>query len=610
MNRKALLMVLTLAIAIVASACSSPSPTVTITTPPPASLEINQSATIAATTTHDKDEGVTWSCSPSPCGSFNPTVTLTGVTTVYTAPSTAGAVTITATSNKKVTVTATASVTITPVATAASLTGQYGFYFSGFDAAGFFYAAAGSVTLDGAGNVTAGEEDLNDANFGAPVLGDLLTGTYTVNNDGQGTMVLTATTGAPPVADPLVGVGGMQTLAFTVVNSNHAMVTEFDAANTSGGSLDFQTPSAITAGFTGNYAFTGAGFLSGTPEVFGGVVNTATLTGTADQNVGGSITTGVPTAWTISATDANGRGTFTVGGIDGTFYVIGPEAIRFVETDTGIPVSGSFLGQPSTPNFNAGSLSGVLVIDQPWPASFAVSVSGPAALAGQFTADGVSAFTGVVDYNDAGLIPPGPGPDALAASYAVATDGYGSITAGVVTNDPDFTTWGLYLTDPALNLIDPNNTSGGGGALIAELDVNDLGAGFLTPQSATALSGVNNETDLAAFNSNGDYINAVGQVVASPTGSVGTASVNDINPFVAPPTSTQTPGETLDGVTTADTTNVGRYTFSLTVNGATTPLSQVVYVAGGGLAVVVDIDSVVGPPAFAQVGSGTVQGQQ
>ena len=147
MNRKTLLIVLTIAVAMVASACGSTSPKIAMTTPPPASLEINNSASIAATTTHDKGEGVDWSCSPSPCGSFNPAHTASGATTVYTAPSTAAAVTITAASTKKSTVTATASVTINPVATASSLSGQYAFFAAGADAAGDAYNAVGSVTL-------------------------------------------------------------------------------------------------------------------------------------------------------------------------------------------------------------------------------------------------------------------------------------------------------------------------------------------------------------------------------------------------------------------------------------------------------------------------------
>ena len=609
MNRKGLLSVLTIAIAVIASACSSPKPTVTITTAPPASIEINQSASIAATTTHDSGEGVDWSCAPAgSCGTLNPTHTDSGASTTYTAPSTSGSVTITAASTKKASITATASVSITAVATESSLTGMYAFKVIGFDAAGNAYAAAGSVTLDGNGNVTTGEEDLNNQSYGAPVLGDALTGTYTVGDDGQGTMVLNATTGG--VADPLVGVEGVQTLAFTVVNNNHAVVTEFDAAATSGGSLDAQSAAAITAGFAGNYAFNFGGFLSGEPWAFGGVGSAVlgspngTLTGTGDQDIAGGVDMAFATGGPTTPADANGRGTVVFGGVTMAYYIVTTEAIYMTEIDDGSVTWGAAYGQGSAaPAFTAASITGNFVMDQPWMA--AESVEGPTAIAGQFTSDGVSAIAGVVDYNEGGVIPLGPGPDTLAASYAVATSGYSSFTGGIVSNNTDFTTWGVYLTDPALNIVDPNNSSGGGGALTVELDADSLGAGFIVPQSATALTGVNNATDFTADNSNADLINSVGQVIGGNSTATGTGSVNDINPST--PSSTQTSGASISGTYTADATNVGRYTLSITVGDEATPESRVAYVTSAGLAVMVDIDSTL---TFIQIGSGTVQGQQ
>src|SRR5580700_10805413 len=164
MNRKTLLIFVTIALAVVASACSSSSPTITISTPPPASLEINNSASIAATTTHDSGAGIDWSCAPAgSCGTLNPTHTASGASTVYTAPSASGTVTITASSTKKASVTATATVTINPVATVSDLTGVYTFYANGWDAANSApYSVAGSVMLDGSGNITGGEQDFFD----------------------------------------------------------------------------------------------------------------------------------------------------------------------------------------------------------------------------------------------------------------------------------------------------------------------------------------------------------------------------------------------------------------------------------------------------------------
>ena len=171
----------------------------------------------------------------------------------------------------------------------------------------------------------------------------------------------------------------------------------------------------------------------------------------------------------------------------------------------------------------------------------------------------------------------------------------------------DFTTWGVYFVDPAVNIVDPNNTSGGGAALIVQLDPDNLGAGFISSQSATALTGVNNATDTAAFSAAGDLINTVGQVIGGNSTATGTASVNDINPFIMTPTSTQTSGASVSGTYTADSTNVGRYTLSITVGDETAPENRVAYVTSSGLALMVEIDS---SATFTQVGSGTVQGQQ
>ena len=59
-----------------------------ITTAPPASMEVNQTASIAATVTKNHSNmGVDWSCTPGgACGTFNPAHTASGAATVYTAP--------------------------------------------------------------------------------------------------------------------------------------------------------------------------------------------------------------------------------------------------------------------------------------------------------------------------------------------------------------------------------------------------------------------------------------------------------------------------------------------------------------------------------------------
>jgi len=91
---------------------------------PPTSLTAGGTASLTATVSNDsKGGGVTWTvtCASSPCGSFNPTSTASGVATTYTAPASPSTVTVTATSVSDTTKSASATVTITPLAISVTL---------------------------------------------------------------------------------------------------------------------------------------------------------------------------------------------------------------------------------------------------------------------------------------------------------------------------------------------------------------------------------------------------------------------------------------------------------------------------------------------------------
>jgi len=89
-------------------------PVVSLATPPPATLTAGAQVSLVAKITGDSsNQGVTWSCTPAnTCGSFSPSNT---VSTTYTAPSTAGKVTIIVTSVAHSAVSASATVTITAI---------------------------------------------------------------------------------------------------------------------------------------------------------------------------------------------------------------------------------------------------------------------------------------------------------------------------------------------------------------------------------------------------------------------------------------------------------------------------------------------------------------
>ena len=141
MNYKTLLVGMAFAIPMLIAGCGGGNGgngadiSIDITTLPPATLEVNQSASVAATVTMDtSSSGVDWTCTPTgTCGTFLPAHTASGATTVYTAPRTAGPVSIIATSTKNSMKNKSAPVTINAVAAASNITGTYTFFANGTD---------------------------------------------------------------------------------------------------------------------------------------------------------------------------------------------------------------------------------------------------------------------------------------------------------------------------------------------------------------------------------------------------------------------------------------------------------------------------------------------
>ena len=99
----------------------------------------------------------------------------------------------------------------------ASLTGNYGFTFSGFNAPGHGlipFAGEGLMTSDGAGNASA---TFNFSEDGHIVKNNPYTATYTVNSDCTGTM--TSTDGNADMSFVIVS-GGAEVLFMCIDNGN------------------------------------------------------------------------------------------------------------------------------------------------------------------------------------------------------------------------------------------------------------------------------------------------------------------------------------------------------------------------------------------------------
>jgi hypothetical protein len=477
---------------------------------------------------------------------------------------------------------------------------NYAFYLSGLEAingGSNFYALAGSVSVDGNGNVLGGEQDYNDA-FGLtspqPSGDSILPGTAALTIDpttGKGTLTLTTN-------NPSLGVSGVETLGVQFVNTNHALIIQFDGTATSSGSMDTQALSSALN--DANYAFT----LSGVdpeyePIVFGGVFSISasgtTLAGTFDVDDAGAASTPIlETAFTgtITGPDSFGRGTMTSAAlvISLKYYVVGPGAIRIIDVDAGDSGVGSIFGQGAGTFSNTSLGSSIFGVESN-------SLGNLFGAAGMFaTVPGSGTFSGVADdneYDNGVIVTDAP----IAGAYSIASNGYGSLT--IAAGDlGDVSVLGIYLTDPLLNLSDPNNTSSGlGGALVADLDgatpaTGLNGTGVLIPQTDTSPASFagNYAFGVQAYNDpRGPTLGWEFDFVG--LGSIASGTFSNAKGLLSDPffifNATQSDGTDtarFTGTATPDPVNAGRYTMTLGVTAAADPLNftTVIYQASGG----------------------------
>jgi hypothetical protein len=553
--------------------CGSGGGPLTIAITAPSSLAASSGGNISATVTNDpKAEGVTWSCAPAGfCGTFTLTQTASGAVTVYTAPPVppaGGSVTITATSVTIPKRTATATIMITGMATQ-----NFTFYVTGEEnnfADDPYYSIAGvvqianTVSAGGVFAVTGGEQDYNDGDgiTSPEPQGDMIMGGGLVpNGDGTGTLTLITD-------NSNLGISGTETFVVSFANPNHALITQFDGTATSSGSMDLQTSTALPSG---SFAFVASGTSSDVngffPAAYGGVftITSGALSGIVDSNLGGTVTPNVPFTASLSTPDAFGRGAINNStGIATSinYYVVGPEVIRIIDVDAATATTtadtavGSAYGQGAVPAFTASSIGkSVFSVQNPFTAYAAV---------GQFKTTAGTHFNGVGDLNElnSGIQ---LAAQTIYGTYTLASSGYGSMTFNPTYGDVSI--FGIYAVDPSLNILDPNTTTDGGGALIAEMDTNLVGTGQLVPQTdftVADFSGYYAFGAQGATDANGifefDFVGAAN--VTEPGGSfVGTGDLSD--PFAAltgiGPTYT---GVAFTDAAVPDGAHPGRYTIN------------------------------------------------
>jgi hypothetical protein len=572
MTRGTLLTVLVALCALANAACGGNGNSTTglsvIITTAPTSMAVGATAKVAATVTDDpKSGGVTWNCTPPPfCGvtSFNPGQTASGANSTFTAPSTvppgSAQVTITATS---VTDTSVSSNSVNITIGVAS--NNFSFYVTGKEAndAGDTYSIAGVVTIsaDGSGTVLGGVEDYNDGDgitSPQPDGDSIAGGSLVMTDDSSGNGILTLMI----PGNTKLGVNGMESFAVNFPNSSHALITQFDGTATSSGSLDLQTLTAIPTSGAFSFAASGAG-IDGEPVADGGVftITGVTILGIVDVNDGGDFLRNTAFSGILGPSDSFGRGSVTNNAafpVSLNYYVVAPEVIRIINVDKTDTAVGSAFGQGANPNFSNASIRRSVFSLENNPSGYAAAGQF-STLQGQAT---TSDFNGVGDLNelDGSMLTAAP----ITGTFSLGSNGYGTFDFN--GGFGDITTLGLYAVDPALNILDPNNPSaGGGGAVLAEMDGNLVGIGALLPQTDITV------TDFAGFYAFGaqgqtfsgfDEFDFLGGATVSEakTAFAGTGFLSD--PFATLTGGVESRTATFTTTAISDGANPGRYTLN------------------------------------------------
>jgi hypothetical protein len=179
--------------------------------------------------------------------------------------------------------------------------------------AGATYAAVGKLTLDGNGNVTSGFADVDE---NGTVTSAAVTGTYTVDANGYGTITLT------PGNTQDISVLGLY-LADPTINPTDpnspadaglcGLLLDLDTKVTGSGWLIL--PSSGTPTFTGSFS-TGSQFSTSNNELDSvGIATVAGTTFTGTENLNDLFNTGLNSAISVSGTfvpDATHAGRFTI----------------------------------------------------------------------------------------------------------------------------------------------------------------------------------------------------------------------------------------------------------------------------------------------------------
>jgi hypothetical protein len=470
-----------------------------VTTSGSSVIAAGSTTTFTAAVQNSSNAAVTWQVNGAQSGNSTVgTISSSGSFTAPNLPPAGGSVTITAVSQADST--KAGSIVVTIQFSNASIQGGYAFNVGG-STAGSIVSAVGSFQANGNGAISNGSEDFNGS---AGIFTKLaFTGSYSVGTDGRGTATVTSSLGNTVYHLVVLATGQVQLIGFDTGDS------------ISGFALPQSSNSLNLAALAGNWSFFLSGSSGGKTVVEAGRLSldsSGSITlGAEDQNSGGIVSSNVIFTGTASSVSANGRGTASFAGTLGpsnfSFYVDSANTLYFVETDSGVFLSGSAYKQQSS-SFTDLSLSGTYV----FLLAGADNLGRSAAEIGEITAGGNGLFTGgVFDENDAGTA--ALNQSVTGGSYAVAVNGRGTAS---VSSAAGTSSYAFYLVSPSLVVFVETDSFGETEGLA------NLQSGG--PFSNSSVSGSFGFTSAGVVSSGG--FDSVGRLTVSGSGSL-TAGLED-----------------------------------------------------------------------------------
>ncbi len=242
----------------------------------------------------------------------------------------------------------------------AALNGNYVASFFGVDATSGNLRQASILAADGAGAITNGVLDQNDAGVSATSL-PISNATYTLASTGRGTLSFTAS-------------GTTQTFAIYAVNPNEFKAVETDSGVAVVGELNRQASGPFSnAALNGGYAFTVDGTTANGAYALGGVFTAngagALTSGIFDENDAGTVTSAFSSTSASYAVAANGRATASMALNDNTGrtlnFVLYPKAdgsVAMLDIDSNVILAAG-QAMPQTGPFAASSLDGAFALN-------------------------------------------------------------------------------------------------------------------------------------------------------------------------------------------------------------------------------------------------------